>query len=48
MLSGSMTDPAALEYSNTLSNLQASAVAYASVYPLSMFLRVLLVQVFVQ
>jgi putative transport protein len=46
-LSGSMTDPPALEFSNSIAPVQAQAAAYATVYPLTMFLRVLLAQIFV-
>ena len=42
MLSGSMTDPPALAYSSALSdNNDQASVAYATVYPLTMFLRVM-------
>lgn len=47
LLAGSMTDPPALEYANSLSTIQAQSTAYATVYPLVMFLRVLLAQVLV-
>lgn len=47
LLSGSMTDPPALEFANTIAPVQAQATAYATVYPLVMFLRVLLAQVLV-
>ncbi|HCS87396.1 MAG TPA: transporter, partial [Bacteroidales bacterium] len=42
LMAGSMTDPPALAYatSQTTSNDRA-AVAYSTVYPLTMFLRVL-------
>jgi AspT/YidE/YbjL antiporter-like protein len=46
-LSGSMTDPPALEFANSIAPVQAQATAYATVYPLTMFLRVLLAQIFV-
>jgi putative transport protein len=46
-ISGSMTDPPALEFANSLAPGQAQAAAYATVYPLTMFLRVLLAQIFV-
>ncbi|MCF8224227.1 MAG: putative transporter [Bacteroidales bacterium] len=45
MLSGSMTDPPALEFASSLSPGQAQASAYATVYPLTMFLRILSAQV---
>lgn len=46
-LSGSMTDPPALEYANSLSSVSAQSTAYATVYPLTMFLRILLGQTLV-
>jgi putative transport protein len=46
-IAGSMTDPPALEFANGLAPVQAQATAYATVYPLTMFLRVLLAQIFV-
>jgi putative transport protein len=46
-IAGSMTDPPALEFANALSPVQAQSTAYAVVYPLTMFLRVLLSQIFV-
>lgn len=46
-LSGSMTDPPALEFANSLAPVQAQATSYATVYPLVMFLRVLLAQILV-
>lgn len=47
VLAGSMTDPPALEYANSLASVQAQSTAYATVYPLTMFLRVLLAQLLV-
>jgi putative transport protein len=47
MLAGSMTNPPALEYANSLAPTQAQSTAYATVYPLTMFLRVLLAQIFI-
>ncbi len=46
-IAGSMTDPPALEFANGLAPVQAQSTAYATVYPLTMFLRVLLAQIFV-
>ncbi len=46
-LAGSMTDPPALEFANSIAPVQAQSTAYATVYPLVMFLRVLLAQVLV-
>lgn len=47
LLSGSMTDPPALEFANSIAPVHAQASAYATVYPLTMFLRILLAQVLV-
>lgn len=44
LLAGSTTDPPALAYSNGYSGNDQPAVAYATVYPLTMFLRVLTAQ----
>lgn len=46
-LAGSMTDPPALEYANGLSATNAQSIGYATVYPLTMFLRILLGQTLV-
>lgn len=47
LLAGSMTDPPALAYANSISDNDAPAVSYASVYPLTMFLRVLVAQILI-
>jgi len=47
LLSGSMTDPPALEFANSLAPTQAQSVMYATVYPLVMFLRILGTQLLV-
>ncbi len=47
VLAGSMTDPPALEFANNIAPIQAQATAYATVYPLTMFLRILGAQVLV-
>lgn len=47
LLAGSMTDPPALAYSNAAAGNDAPAVGYASVYPLTMFLRVLSAQLLI-
>jgi len=47
MIAGSMTDPPALEFANSISPVQAQSTAYATVYPLTMFLRILLAQALV-
>ena len=41
LLAGSTTDPPALAYSNQVSNNNAPAVGYSTVYPLTMFLRII-------
>ena len=47
MLAGSTTDPPALAYANNTTNHDAPAVGYATVYPLTMFLRVLTAQLLI-
>jgi putative transport protein len=47
VLAGSMTDPPALAYANTLTGSDAPSITYSTVYPLSMILRVLFAQVMV-
>lgn len=47
LLAGSMTDPPALAFANTVAPNDAPAVGYATVYPLTMFMRVLTAQVLV-
>lgn len=47
VMAGAMTDPPALAYSNTLTETDAPAVGYATVYPLAMFLRVLTAQLLI-
>ena len=44
MLSGTMTNPIALNYANTLAGSDMPAISYATVYPLAMFLRVVIAQ----
>ena len=44
IVSGAMTDPPALEFANSLAPVHAQSTAYATVYPLTMFLRILLAQ----
>ena len=41
LLAGATTDPPTLAYANTLSEKDCSAIAYSTVYPLAMFLRIL-------
>lgn len=45
MMSGNYTDPPALAYANKLANNDAPAVAYSTVYPLTMFCRVIAAQI---
>lgn len=47
VLSGSMTNPPALAYSNEQTSSDTPAVGYATVYPLTMFLRVLSAQLLI-
>ena len=47
MMAGATTDPPALAYANSLSDSDAAAVGYATVYPLTMFLRVLAAQLMI-
>jgi putative transport protein len=47
LLAGSTTDPPALAYSTAVAENDAPAVAYATVYPLTMFLRVLCAQLLI-
>lgn len=47
LIAGSTTDPPALAYSNNISGNDMPSVGYATVYPLTMFLRVLSAQLLV-
>lgn len=47
LIAGSTTDPPALAYSNMTAGNDAPAVGYATVYPLTMFLRVLTAQLMI-
>jgi putative transport protein len=47
LLSGSMTDPPALAFANNISGSDAPSVAYATVYPLTMILRIVLGQLII-
>jgi Predicted permease len=47
LIAGSTTDPPALAYSNATAGNDAPAVGYATVYPLTMFLRVLSAQLLI-
>ena len=44
VLSGSMTNPIALNYANNMAGTDMPAISYATVYPLAMFLRVIIAQ----
>jgi putative transport protein len=44
LLAGASTDPPALSFSTQMTGSDAPAIAYAGVYPLTMFLRILLPQ----
>jgi len=47
VLSGSRTNPPVLVYSNSVTTSSAPAVGYSTVYPLTMFLRILSTQVLI-
>lgn len=47
LLAGSMTDPPALAFANTVSGSDAPSISYATVYPLTMLLRVVCAQLLV-
>ena len=47
MLAGTYTDPPALAYANQVCSREAPGVGYSTVYPLSMFLRILFAQILV-
>ena len=47
MLAGAYTDPPALAYANQICSREAPGVGYSTVYPLSMFLRILTAQILV-
>lgn len=47
IMSGGYTDPPALAYANKLANNDAPAVAYSTVYPLTMFMRVIAAQLII-
>ena len=44
MIAGTYTDPPALAYANQICSKEAPAIGYSTVYPLSMFLRILAAQ----
>jgi putative transport protein len=47
MIAGTCTDPPALAYANSTCSKDAPAVGYSTVYPLSMFLRILMAQIII-
>lgn len=47
LISGATTDPPALAYSNSICGNDQASIAYSTVFPLSMFLRVLIAQLLV-
>lgn len=47
LLAGSMTDPPALAFAQNLCRSEAPAVAYSTVYPLTMILRIVMAQLLV-
>ena len=47
LIAGASTDPPILEFANSLAPTPAQSSAYATVYPLSMFLRIVVAQVLV-
>lgn len=47
LIAGSTTDPPALAFANQVSGNDAPAVGYSTVYPLSMFLRILTAQLII-
>ena len=47
MLAGTYTDPPALAYANSVCSKEAPALGYSTVYPLTMFLRILTAQLLV-
>jgi putative transport protein len=47
LMAGSMTDPPALAFANAVNNSDAPSVAYATVYPFTMLLRIVAAQLIV-
>ena len=47
LIAGSMTDPPALAFANTMIKSDGASVSYAAVYPLTMLLRILCAQVLI-
>lgn len=47
LMAGGYTDPPALAYANKVANNDAPSVSYSTVYPLTMFMRVIVAQIMV-
>jgi putative transport protein len=47
LMAGSTTDPPALSYSTSIAGNDQPAVSYSTVYPLTMFLRVIIAQILI-
>ena len=47
VLAGANTNPPALRYANDLTPSDSPAVAYATVYPFAMFLRIITIQILI-
>lgn len=47
MIAGTYTDPPALAYANSICSKEAPSIGYSTVYPLSMFLRIVTAQIIV-
>lgn len=47
LMAGGYTDPPALAYGNKIANNDSPSVAYSTVYPLTMFMRVIVAQIIV-
>ena len=47
VLAGANTNPPALRYANDLTTSDSPAVAYATVYPFAMFLRIITIQILI-
>ncbi len=47
MIAGTYTDPPALAYANQVCSREAPGVGYSTVYPLTMFLRILMAQILI-
>ncbi|MCB1088720.1 MAG: transporter, partial [Verrucomicrobiae bacterium] len=48
LMSGGMTDPPALAFASEMARCDSPAIAYATVYPLTMILRIVLAQILAQ